>query len=235
MTHDACISIIIPVLNEAAFLEMALKAIEEFSGPYEVIIIDAGSTDQTPRIARESIGRVLQSKVRQRAQQMNLGASQAKGEILFFLHADTIVSPNALDVIREALRDPGTVGGAFARRYDHPSIFLRLTCHLADLRSKLFGWNFGDQGIFVRKAIFRRLKGYSEMDVFEDLDFSRRLAKLGHTVNLSPLIRTAGRRFGTTPIFTTCHDLILTIRYLVKEMMGGPRQEDQHQKKHSGK
>lgn len=226
MTHDARISIIIPVLNEAEFLGMTLKSIEKLSGPYEVIIIDAGSTDQTPRIARESIGRVLQSKVRQRARQMNLGASQAKGEILFFLHADTMVSPNALDALREALRDPRAVGGAFARRYDHPSIFLRLTCRLADLRSRLFGWNFGDQGIFVRKAIFRRLEGYSEMHVFEDLDFSRRLVKLGRTVNLSPLIRTSGRRFGTTPICTTCNDLILTMRYLIREMMGGPRQED---------
>ena len=216
MAHDARISIIIPVLNEAGFLPPTLKHIEELSGPYEVIIVDAGSTDETLRIARRSAARVLLSKVRQRAKQMNLGASQATGEVLFFLHADTLVNPNSLDAIRDALRDPRTVGGAFARRYNHPSIFLRLTCRLAGLRSRLLGWNLGDQGIFVRKVIFDQIEGYSEIDMFEDLDFSRRLAKLGRTVNLGPPIRTSGRRFGSTPIRTTFRDFLLTLRYLMK-------------------
>ena len=216
MAHDARISIIIPVLNEAEFLLPTIKHIEALSGPYEVIIIDAGSNDETPQIARRVSGRVLRSKERQRAKQMNLGASQAKGEVLFFLHADTLANPKTLDAIRDALRDPRTVGGAFARRYSHPSIFLRLTCRLAGLRSKLLGWNLGDQGIFVRKVIFDQIEGYSEIDMFEDLDFSRRLAKLGRTVNLGPPIRTSGRRFGSTPIRTTFRDFLLTMRYLMK-------------------
>ena len=210
------VSVIIPVLNEAGFLPPTLKRIEELSGPYEVIIVDAGSTDETLQIASRSSGRVLQSKVRQRAKQMNLGASQATGEILFFLHADTLVSPNSLDAIRDSLRDPRTVGGAFARRYNHPSLFLRLTCSLAGLRSGLFGWNLGDQGIFVRKAIFDQIGGYSEIDLFEDLEFSRRLVKLGRTVNLGPPILSSGRRFGTSPIRTTWRDFLLTMRYLTK-------------------
>ena len=154
MAHDARISIIIPVLNEAGFLPPTLKHIEELSGPYEVIIVDAGSTDETLQIARRSAARVLLSKVRQRAKQMNLGASQATGEVLFFLHADTLVNPNSLDAIRDALRDPRTVGGAFARRYNHPSIFLRMTCRLGRVEKQASWMELGRSGYLCKESDF---------------------------------------------------------------------------------
>ena len=107
-------------------------------------------------------------------------------------------------------------GGAFFRRFNHPSLFLKFTCALADWRLRLFGWSLGVQGIFVKKSLFQQIGGFPEWDLFEDLEFSRRLVKFGKVVALGPPILTSGRRFGRNPIRRTIEDLILTWKYLIK-------------------
>jgi GT2 family glycosyltransferase len=149
---------------------------------------------------------------------MNLGAAQAHGRILLFLHADTLLPPGGLERIIDAIDRRGAVGGAFSRRYRSPSPILALTCCLAALRNRLFGWYLGDQAIFVRRDIFERLDGYREIPIFEDLDFSRRLRRLGKTVMLTPPAYSSARRFARRgPLRTTWHDLLLTCRYLCGE------------------
>jgi len=209
------ISVIIPAFNEAAELPATLAALCAQEALLEVIVVDAGSADATAMVAHDAGARVISSARRQRAAQMNLGAAAARGDALLFLHADTRLAPGALRAMEAALRQEDVAGGGFARRYDSPSLFLRVTCALAEVRTRLCGWFLGDQAIFVRRNAFTALGGFRAWDVFEDLDFSRRLARTGRTVTLRPPVVSAARRF--TPsgaVRTTWRDVALTLRYL---------------------
>jgi len=210
---DPEISVIIPAANEEEELPQCLARIN--GQPNEIIVVDAESDDATREIA-ESIGcRLLSHPQCHRARQMNLGASVARGRILLFLHADTLLPASALTQILEAVDRRGAVGGAFSRRYRSHSVFLALTSRLATLRNRLFGWHLGDQAIFVRRDVFAELDGFLDFPIFEDLDFSRRLRKRGPTVTLTPPVYSSARRFAARgPLRTTWNDLRLTRRYL---------------------
>lgn len=212
---EPLVSVIIPALDEAAWLGRALAAVQSAEVAYEIIVVDAGSSDDTTQIAASAGVRVLQSVRRQRAHQLNLGAQHARGAVLLFLHADTVLPPRALDSIMAALSDPRTVGGAFTRRYASSSALLRATCFLARCRNQLIGWHLGDQAMFVRRSSFFQLGGFLEVSRFEDLDFSRRLRRFGRTVTLQPWVTSSPRRFERCgPARTTTHDFLLTMRYL---------------------
>jgi rSAM/selenodomain-associated transferase 2 len=209
------ISIIIPTFNEARHLPATLDAIERNEGAREVIVVDADSFDATIHIALEHRARVVWSSVRQRASQMNLGAQSAQGDVFLFLHADTRLPKNALEKIEYAMVKRNVVGGGFARRYDSPSWFLRGTCALAGVRTRFTGWFLGDQAIFVQRGVFKILGGFSNFNLFEDLDFSRRMCCQGRVVTLRPPVISSARRFSLCrPWRTTWSDLILTRRYL---------------------
>ena len=208
------ISIVIPAFNEAAELPATLAALRGQEAGHEVIVADARSTDATAEIARAAGAKLIVSLRRQRAAQMNLGAAAARGDTLLFLHADTRLAPGALRAVERSLRESAVVGGGFARRYASPSFFLRATCVLAEARTRLCGWFLGDQAIFARRTAFTALGGYCAWDIFEDLDFSRRLARLGRTVTLRPPVSSAARRFTAGPARTTWRDLALTVRFL---------------------
>ena len=211
------ISIIIPTSNETQFLPATLAALAAASVGcrHEVLVVDAQSTDQTVAIARAQRARVFSGATRQRAAQMNLGAERARGEVLLFLHGDTILPAGALAQIEIALLHPNVSGGAFARRYDSRSRLLRVTCMLAYVRGRMSGWFLGDQAMFVRADVFRKLGGFRDLALFEDLDFSRRLRGEGRTVILRPAVISAARRFERRgPWRTTLHDFLLTCRYL---------------------
>ena len=210
------VSIIIPALNEEAVLGETLDHILSGRADFEILVVDARSVDRTAEVARQKGARVIEAPARQRAAQMNFGAAQARGEALLFLHADTWLPPVALEEIESALaRFPAVAGGAFARRFRPRSLFLELTCALAELRNRAIGWHLGDQGIFARAEIFRKMGGFKPVDRFEDLDFSRRLAGFGKVVTLRPPVLSSNRRFlRRGPFRTTCRDFYLTCRYL---------------------
>lgn len=207
------ISVIIPVANEAAELPDCLARITGV--PNEIIVVDAESEDGTATIAERLGARVLFHSQPHRARQMNLGAAEARGRILLFLHADTHLPEGALARILDAIDRRGAIGGAFARRYRSRSFTLALSSRLATLRNQLVGWYLGDQALFVRRDLFQKLGGYRDVAIFEDLDFSRRLRALGRTVTLSPPVFSSARRFAAKgPLRTTWDDLSLTRRYL---------------------
>jgi rSAM/selenodomain-associated transferase 2 len=218
------ISIIIPAFNEAEQLPGTLASIAAQGVALEIIVVDAHSTDATASISQGFGAHLLESGRRQRGAQMNAGARAAHGEVLLFLHADTRLAPGSLANLETALAQRIVLGGGFARRYDIPSPLLRGTCALAELRTRCFGWFLGDQAMFVRRSVFQQLGGFREWDSFEDLDFSRRLARAGRVVTLRPPVVSAARRFATQgPLRTTWRDLCLTARYLTHGSGHTPR------------
>ena len=143
------IAVIIPTLNEAELLPETLNCVRANDAACEVLVVDGGSGDGTVQLAEAGGARIIQSPKRQRAFQMNLGAQEARSDIYLFLHADTLIGPHALQQIEKTLDQPDVVGGGFARRFQGASPVLRLTCRIGECRSRLFGWFFGDQGIFA--------------------------------------------------------------------------------------
>lgn len=211
------ISIIIPTLDEADSLGTTIAAARCENTSCEILVVDAGSSDDSVAIAAAAGTRVLESRRRQRAYQLNLGAMHARGEVLLFLHADTLLPRNALPLIVRALENREVAGGAFARRYASASWLLRATCFLALCRNRLIGWHLGDQAMFIRRTTFFQLGGFREVDRFEDLDFSRRLRKFGRTVTLRPPVISSSRRFDQAgPASRTFLDFLLTLRYLAR-------------------
>jgi rSAM/selenodomain-associated transferase 2 len=179
------------------------------------LVVDGGSGDETVPLAKAAGARVILSPKRQRAYQMNLGAQQARGEIFLFLHADTWIGPHALEQIEKTLDQPGLAGGGFARRFQDASPVLHVTCRMGEYRSRLFGWFFGDQGIFARRSAFERAGGFRELPMFEDIDFCRRLSRLGTLATLCPPVVSSSRRFAARgALLTTVSDVWLTMRYL---------------------
>ena len=216
LSEPASVSVIIPTLNEAATLREAIESARCDGMQSEIIIVDGGSFDGTIQLGEAAGCTVLSTSPAQRARQMNAGARAARADVLLFLHADTQLPPGALGAICEKMRDPRLVGGAFVRRYDSRSRLLALTCRLAAVRNRLWGWHLGDQAMFVRASVFRELGGFAEIATFEDLDFSRRLGRSGRIVTLYPPVISSGRRFAERgPLRTTLHDLLLTCGYLL--------------------
>ena len=167
------ISVIVPTLNEAACLAATLDALALAPGD-ELIVVDAGSTDGTPDIARRYTSQFYQGP-RGRAQQMNHGARHAAGDILLFLHADTLMPTDGPDAVRCALQQPGTVGGAFRLVITPPTPALRLVAWGTNLRSRFGGLPYGDQALFVSRRVFEALGGYDDVPFMES-NAGRRLA-----------------------------------------------------------
>lgn len=211
------ISVVIPVFNEAEALPETLESIASQPGARrEVVVIDGGSRDDTLNIAASSRATIVRSERRQRASQMNLGAETATGDVLLFLHGDTVLPSGALSHIDQVLIDDGVVGGCFAKRYRKPvPPFLRLASWCGEVRSRTCGWFFGDQAIFIRRRTFTALSGFKEMDLFEDLDLSMRMKDAGRTVVLRPPVISSARRFNQRGAWrTTWSDIGLTLRFL---------------------
>ena len=208
------ISVIIPTLNEEENLPETLAALAATSEQVEVVVCDAGSEDGTISVAEASGARVVTCEKRQRAAQLNAGAAIAKGDALWFLHADTWVPPTSVRALRQALDDEDVVGGGFKRRFRSASPLLLVSCWIAGIRSARRGLYFGDQSIFVRKGVFEEMRGFHDLPVFEDFDFCKRLRVLGEMRCLSPPVRSSARRFtrrGTLKV--VLHDLWLTWCY----------------------
>ncbi len=210
------ISAIIPTLNEADRIAAAVSALQG-ADVSEILVIDAQSNDDTARVAEELGCLTFQSPNRSRARQLNIGADKSSGEVLLFLHADTIVSKASIDRLRSVMDShPEILGGGFTRLFDSPSVFLKVTCFFAAIRSKMFGLFLGDQAMFVRKEQFMKLGGFDEsLAKGEDLNFSARLRTSGKTTTLSPAVLSSARRFEKHgPLIQTWKDSCAATRIL---------------------
>ena len=187
---DLLISVIIPALNEVDGIARILRAVETQDGPHEIIVVDGGSTDATVDVAARW-ARVICSP-RGRAVQMNRGAAAASGEILLFLHADTLLPAGALAHIRRSIAE-GAEAGAFRLEFDAPTPLLRLYSYCT--RYPLPRLCFGDRALYVRRDVFSSVDGYPEIPLFEDLELVRALWRRGGFRFLSSCVTTSGRRF----------------------------------------
>jgi rSAM/selenodomain-associated transferase 2 len=194
------VSVIVPALNEEESLAATIRSCRD-AGCREIIVADGGSTDRTLELAQAAADTVLRAP-RGRAYQMNAGAAAARGRILLFLHADTLLPPNGLECLLEAMEDPDVVGGAFRIRLSASPratrgtrIALRVIGWAIGLRSRITGSYTGDQAMFLRAASFRASGGFPEIPLMEDVELSRRMAREGRTVLLSEWVRSSGRRW----------------------------------------
>jgi rSAM/selenodomain-associated transferase 2 len=191
-----CFSIVLPARNDAAALGRTLDHLVRLPGiqTAEIIVAASGDPDGTIRAVGER-ARLLWIEDSSRASLMNAGAEAASGEILFFLHADSFPPRDALRLMDEALADGRVVGGAFEHLFAERDWRLRAITGINRLRYRLTRNYYGDQGIFVRASTFRRMGGYAKRRLLEDLDFSRRLKRMGRSVLIPVPLETSGRRF----------------------------------------
>jgi rSAM/selenodomain-associated transferase 2 len=194
------ISIIIPTLDEERSLPTLLDALRQQTAAHEVIVVDGGSRDRTVEAARSSGVRTLVTHSG-RGAGISLGAEASRGDVLFFLHADSTLPPGALDRISEALfADAKIAGGNFRLVFDGDTDFSsRLTRFCAWIR--LLGFYYGDSGIFARRSVYQALGGFRPIPVMEDWDFVRRLERFGRTCCIEdpPLVASSRRFTGRHP------------------------------------
>jgi hypothetical protein len=207
------ISVIIPALNEAENIGPALAA--ACSGTnIELIVVDGGSDDNTADIAR-SFGAIVIDTPPGRAGQMNSGAAHATGDLLLFLHADTLLPDGFDKLARDALNQTGIAAGAFEFRMDATSPSLNIIQRLTNHRSRRWQMPYGDQGLFVRKELFHALGGFPDMPIMEDFEFVRRLRRHGRVVTVPTPAVTSARRWLNRGVWRTTllNNLIVAAYY----------------------
>jgi rSAM/selenodomain-associated transferase 2 len=188
------LSIIIPTLNEGRSLGATLEAIARVRGRVETVVVDGGSSDETLGIAEKSGAHVINS-TKGRGLQMHAGACAARGEALWFIHADTLIPPDGAERIMEALAlDSRVVGGNFTIRFDGERRAARFLTWLYPRLRKL-GLCYGDSAIFVRASAYGEVGGFKPFPLFEDLDLVRRLRSRGRLAHLPTAVVTSSRRF----------------------------------------
>lgn len=207
LTHSRLVSVIIPTYNEETTIVDALQAAFRLRGDLEVIVADGQSSDQTRAAAEALVDyspcslRVVATRCG-RAYQLNHAAQVAAGQVLLFLHADTVLAPEALEALAAAMGDLSIVGGSFRVTFDGESAWSRVFTWVDRVRRR-FGIYYGDAGLFVRRDVFTRLGGFRPMPVMEDYEFVRRLERSGRTVCLAPCIRVSDRRWQVRGVFRT--------------------------------
>jgi rSAM/selenodomain-associated transferase 2 len=188
------LSIVMPVLDEAAEIEAALSAL----APYrrrgvEVIVVDGGSSDGTAERARMLADRVI-AAARGRSLQMNAGATAARGDVLLFLHADTQLPENADRLVLDGLAVSDRVWGRFDVRIEGGGL-LGLISLIMNWRSRLSGIATGDQSLFVTRAAFDSVGGFPPIALMEDVVLSAKLKRIGRPCALRARVTTSARRW----------------------------------------
>jgi rSAM/selenodomain-associated transferase 2 len=190
------------MLDEAGAIAGALRALRIGAPDAEIIVVDGGSADASIAEATPLCDRVIVAP-RGRARQMNAGAGAASGTVLAFVHADTLVPATFASDIASALSDRAVVGGRFDVILDASSLPYRVIGATISLRSRISRTATGDQAIFVRRDVFERLGGFPDLELCEDLDFSRRLRRAGRVACLRSRVTTSARRWSRDGLVRT--------------------------------
>lgn len=198
------ISIIIPVLNEAAVIQQTLGQLSADQG-IEIIVVDGGSQDDTMILAQQATttAKVITIIGQGRAGQMNAGADLAQSDILLFLHADTQLPPNFIDLVSKTLSQTNIIAGAFELAIEGSGRSLRWIEKLVKLRSHLLSLPYGDQGIFISKQAFMEVGGFADLPIMEDFEFVKRIKSRGKIAIAPAAVTTSGRRWQKLGVWQT--------------------------------
>ena len=186
------LSVIVPTFNEEAVIAQTLRRAVAALAPHEIIVADGCSADRTAERARPYADVLALPMTRGAA--LNRAAAVATGDVLLFLHADTMLPLGAAACIADALRQTDVIGGAFRLRLDHPGRMAALVAFNVNARSVLLNTFFGDQAMFVRREVFVRSGGFKEWSVMEDLEILARLRPHGRLALLDAQVVTSARR-----------------------------------------
>jgi rSAM/selenodomain-associated transferase 2 len=208
----ARISVIVPTLNEQEHICATLSHIHLAAGD-ELIVVDGGSTDATVTLARQFTPLVL-CTLTGRARQMNGAARLARGDILLFLHADTLLPWHGLDAVRTVMQCAHIVGGAFRLALTPSTPALRVITWGTNLRTRLARLPYGDQALFVRREIFEMLGGYADVPFLEDVKLVQALRRRGQLAFLPQTVHTSARRWRQEGVlYTTVRNNVLMLLY----------------------
>jgi rSAM/selenodomain-associated transferase 2 len=213
VSGQPAVSIVVPVLDEAARLPGLLERLHRDLPGCEVVVVDGGSTDGSAALVTPPAR--LVASPRGRGRQLNAGAAASTGDVLWFHHADTRVEPAALGQLHAALADPDVVGGGLTLRFDRRTPALAWVAATSTARAKRLHQVFGDQAMFVRRDVFERLGGFPDLPLMEDFEFTRRLARVGRLAVLPATSTASARRFeehGTLRLLAFMQ--VLKLRYL---------------------
>lgn len=194
------LSIIIPALNEALYIEKTLQCIfQNFSsrGDQEIIIVDEGSDDETVSIARKFPVQIITnlSLKKGRAFSLNRGAKEARGDVLLFLDADSLVPKGFDRAIMNVFKNQEISGGAFEFKLDGDGFSLRIVEAINRLRYYIFRKYYGDQGVFVRRSVFEDIGGFPTLGLMESSRLCEQILKRGKLSLIKKDMITSSRRF----------------------------------------
>ncbi|OHC04477.1 MAG: hypothetical protein A3H23_06695 [Planctomycetes bacterium RIFCSPLOWO2_12_FULL_40_19] len=211
------VSVIIPVLNDHHFLKETLDAFScaHHLGEIEVIVVDGGSPDGSDVVAADFKAKLLKSAPG-RAQQMSLGARHARGRWFWFLHADCLPEIETIRELPGYLRSMGLRWGFFRQRISDPSLWFRLIEMGNELRGRIFGLPYGDQGIIVHRDLYFQCGGFAQVPFLEDVILSRCLSGICRPTAINKTIRIPSRHWRPAgPFFTTIRNIGIVFRFLV--------------------
>lgn len=197
------ISIIIPARNEAENIIRLLQSLQAFrKSGHELILVDGHSEDDTASIAGPLVDKLIKTSA-SRALQMNAGAGEATGDVLWFLHADSVVPEQADKLIINAVTMETYTWGRFDIRLSGRQRLLRLVESSMNLRSRLTGIATGDQGVFVSRGLFYKAGGFPHQRLMEDIALSKHLKKYQAPICLREKLETSSRRWEQRGIIRT--------------------------------
>lgn len=197
------LAIVMPVLNEAETLPVRLAPLSALSARgVELVVVDGGSSDNTIEVLR-SAGIQAITSPRGRARQMNAGAACTDADALIFLHADTLLPPDADALVLGALSDGRHDWGRFDVRIEGRSAMLHVVAFMMNVRSRLSGIATGDQAIFVKRKAFEAIGGVPDQPLMEDIELSKRLRQVSWPACLRQRVSTSGRRWESRGVWPT--------------------------------
>ncbi len=205
------ISIVIPTYNESNTIEQNLDNLLRIISPGdEVIIVDGNSEDDTTdKVKKYKELKLIPCGKRGRAVQMNMGAREALNEYILFLHADTTIDSTGIKKLKSGIRNSAHTWGWFSLRLNPPKYIYRVFETLASYRTKVAHEPLGDHGIFVKKELFKKIGGYPEIPIMEDVELVKKLKKITKGTRIGHHVLTSVRRFERGGIFSTALNITM--------------------------
>lgn len=210
------LAIVVPVLNEAANIPALCEHLQRIAPSAEVVLVDGGSTDDTLRLAR-ACGMTVVSAPRGRAQQMNAGAQATQAPHLLFLHADTQLPEQALNLVQDALQEQAW--GRFDVHIQGQAKMLRVVAFFMNCRSRLTGIATGDQAMFMTRQAYDKVQGFRDQPLMEDIEMSVALKRISPPICLRQQVLTSGRRWEQRGVWRT---MVLMWRLRLAYWLGTP-------------